>query len=154
MEMPRPQAEHEKLKALAGSFTGEETMHPSPWDPQGGTATATTESRMDMDGFYLVTNYVQSRGGQVTYRGHGVFGYDAREKCYLMWWFDSMGITSASPAKGKWEGDTLMFEHKTPMGHARYTYTLKSGGTYTFGIANSQDGKQWANFMDGTYKRK
>jgi len=151
MEMPRPGKEHEKLKALAGKWTGEEKMYPSPWDPQGGTAQATTESRMDLDGFHLITDYVQTRGGQVTYRGHGVFGYDSKESCYLMWWFDSMGFPSMAPAKGKWEGDTLMFEHATPMGHARYTYTMKGDGKYAFGISNSQDGKQWAQFMDGTY---
>jgi len=154
MEMPKPQKEHEKLRALAGSWIGEEKMHPSPWDPQGGPAAATIDSRMDLDGFHLISDYVQKRGGQVTYRGHGVFGYNAARKCYEMWWFDSMGMTPDGAASGKWEGDTLMFEHQTPMGFSRYTYTLKGEGRYAFGIQNSQDGKQWASFMDGTYTKK
>jgi len=33
MQMPPPTAEHNRLKALAGSWTAEETLHPSPWDP-------------------------------------------------------------------------------------------------------------------------
>lgn len=153
MEMPRPGREQERLKSLAGKWTGEETMHPSPWDPQGGPATSTMDSSIDVDGFYLISRYAQSRGGQVCYRGHGVIGYNAQEKCYEMWWFDSTGMTSPAPARGKWEGDTLMFEQQSPMGFSRSTYTLKGDGRYAFGIAHSQDGKQWTSFMDGSYTR-
>ena len=154
MEMPRPQKEHEKLKALAGAWIGEERMHPSPWDPAGGPATSTAETRMDLDGFHLITDYVQKRSGQISYRGHGVFGYNTGQKCYEMWWFDSTGMTSPAPAAGKWEGDTLMFEHKTPMGMSRYIYKLQGAAKYAFEIQNSQDGKEWTTFIDGTYTKK
>jgi len=154
MEMPKPQEEHRRLQTLAGSWVGEEKIHPSPWDPKGGTATAKVESRMDLDGYHLITDYVESRGGQVSYRGHGVHGYDRNEKCYLMFWFDSIGEVSHAPAKGKWEGNRLVYAHQTPMGHSRYTYEFKGEGRYSFMIENSPDGKQWAPFMEAHYTRK
>jgi len=153
-QMPTVTDQHRKLTALSGTWTAQETIHPSPWDPKGGTATGRVESRIDLDGFYLTTDYVQERGGQVTYRGHGVYGYDATEKYYTMHWFDSMGSPCSTPARGRWEGDKLTFEQRNPMGHSRYIYTFEKDGRYKFVIENSQDGKQWATFMEGTYIRK
>ena len=154
MEMPQVTDQHRKLSALAGTWSGQEKMNPSPWDAAGGTATAKIQTRVDLDGFYVTTDYVQERNGQVSYRGHGVFGYDPAEKCYTMHWFDSMGMPCSTPARGKWEGNSLTFEQRSPMGHARYLYTFEKDGQYKFAIQNSQDGKQWATFMEGTYTRK
>jgi uncharacterized protein DUF1579 len=154
MQMPTLQDQHRKLKALAGNWTGEEKLHPSPWDPKGGPAVGRVQSRLDLDGFFLVSDYQEERGGQVTYRGHGVFGWDPSEQCYTMHWFDSMGSGTSAPARGRWEGNKLSFEHKHPMGHSRYTYALEGEGRYSFLLENSQDGKQWASFMEGRYTRK
>ena len=152
MHMPKPQEQHERLKHLAGTWIGEETMHPSPWDPKGGTATAKVVSRIDVDGFFLVTDYIQERNGQVSYRAHGVFGFSPRAKQWTLDWFDSMGDRAA--ATGMLEGKTLIFQSQGPMGHGRYSYTLESDGRYLMSIDNSQDGKSWTRFMEGTYTRK
>lgn len=154
MEIPTVQEQHRKLTALAGTWVGEEKMHPSPWDPKGGTATARVQSRIDLDGFFLITDYVQERGGQVSYRGHGVFGWDPAEKCYTMHWFDSIGSGCPGPARGTWEGNVLKFEQRHPMGQSRYVYTVEQGGRYDFLIEQSQDGKQWSRFIEGRYTRK
>ena len=45
MEMPTVTDSHKRLHRLAGSWLGQETMHPSPWDPKGGAATARVENR-------------------------------------------------------------------------------------------------------------
>jgi hypothetical protein len=153
MQMPPPTAEHDRLKALAGSWTAEETLYPSPWDPKGGPATGKASTRMDLDGFWLLTDYTQTRGGQVSYRGHGVFGWDPQAKCYLMYWFDSMGSCQTTPAKGRLDGNRLVFAQEGPMGHSRYIYDLQADGRYHFAIEHSQDGKAWTKFMDGTYRR-
>ena len=142
-EMPMVQDEYRKLSALAGKWTGEEKLFPSPWDPKGGTATGRIESRVDLDGFYLTSDYVQERDGKVSYRGHGVIGWDPTEKRYLMHWFDSMGMACTTPASGRWEGNKLSFEQRSPMGYGRYNYTFEKDGTYRFVMENSQDGKQW-----------
>ena len=154
MDMPKPQEEHRRLQALAGSWIGEEKLYPSPWDPKGGTATAKVEARIDLDGYALITNYLEERDGSVTYRGHGVQSYDRNQKCYVMYWFDSIGEPPTEPAKGRWEGNRLVYSHKTPMGHSRYTYDFKGEGRYGFMIENSPDGNQWAPFMEAVYTRK
>jgi len=154
MGMPAPVEQHRKLEALTGNWVGEEKMHPSPWDAKGGTALAKIQSRMDLDGFFVIADYVQERGGQVSYRGHGVFGFDPADQGYTMHWFDSMGSPCPAPAKGKWEGNRLAFNQTSPMGHSRYTYTFEAPGRYRFLMEASQDGKTWAPFLEGTYSRK
>ena len=153
MELPKPTEQHKRLEAMVGEWTSEETMHPSPWDPKGGQATGRTTTRMDLDGFFAVTNYVQQRDGRVTYRGHGVYGWDPSQEQYMMHWFDSIGMDPGPPAPGRWEGDTLCFQHQTKMGHSRYTTKFLSKDAYTFKLESSPDGQNWSVFMEGTYKR-
>jgi len=154
MEMPRPTTQHRKLEALAGTWTGQEKMMPSPWDPKGGTARSTNEARMDLDGMHLVADYKQERDGRVTYRGHGVFGYDPKRESYTMYWFDSMSYDPGGPALGRWEGDTLAFQMQSPMGHHRYVYRFLGEGKYEFRIEMSQDGRSFHTWMEGTWTRK
>ena len=156
MQMPQVQDQHRKLQALVGKWVGEEKLHPSPWDPKGGPAVAKVESRLSVGGFFLITDYTQERDGKVSYEGHGVYGWDGREHCYTMHWFDSMGggSCSALPAKGTWEGNTLTFQQQSEMGHGRYIYVFEGDGRYSFRIEQSQDGKQWMTFMDSRYTRK
>jgi uncharacterized protein YndB with AHSA1/START domain len=153
-DMPQPGDEHRRLEALAGDWTAEETLHPSPWDPKGGPAVGRIRARMDLDGFFLVTDYVQERGGRTSYRGHGVFGWDSGERCYTMHWFDSLGSGGTPPAKGRFEGNVLTFSHQHPMGHSRYVYTLEGEGRYSFRIENSQNGRAWSTFLEGKYARR
>jgi hypothetical protein len=46
-----------------------------------------------------------------------------------------------------------MFEQDSPMGKSRYLYQFEGDGRYQFWIEQSQDGKQWARFMEGRYSR-
>ena len=153
MEMPKPQPEHAKLNFLTGKWVGEEKILPSPWDPQGGPATSKVEARTDLDGFNVIMDYVETRNGQIAFRGHGVFGFDCNEKVYTMHWFDSMGANATPVAKGRLDGNRLVFTNQTPMGQGRYSYEMQGEGRYRFTIENSQDGKNWAMFMDGQYKK-
>ena len=154
MEMPHVLDEHRRLKALAGNWAGEEKIHPSPWDPKGGSATSRFQARADLDGFFLIADYVEERDGRVAYRGHGVYGYDPQQKCYTMHWFDSMGSGTPEPARGQWEGNRLTFENQNPMGHSRRIYVFEEENRYRFTIENSQDGRKWATFMEGKFTRK
>jgi hypothetical protein len=153
MEMPKPNEHHGKLQALAGNWTGEELIHPSPWDPRGGAATSRVDSRLDLDGFFLISDYVEERAGQVVYRGHGVYGWDPSQMCYTMHWFDSMGSGTPAPSLGRWDGNRLVFENRTPTGHSRYSYVFEGQGRYIFRIENSQDGREWKPIMEGRYTR-
>src|SRR5262249_40475458 len=121
--MPRPNQHHEKLHLLAGTFVGEETLHPSPWSP-GGIPIGHNERRVDLDGFVVIQECRQARGGGVAFRGHGVFGWDDRSQSYLWYGVDSMGQMPAAPTRGQWQGDTLVFEQEADGRRSRYTYVF------------------------------
>ena len=55
----------------------QERLYPSPWDPTGGPAVGHIENRAALDGFAVVHDYEHERNGSVTYRGHGIFTWDA-----------------------------------------------------------------------------
>jgi hypothetical protein len=70
---------------------------------------------------------------------------------YTWYWVDSMGSVPALPARGKWEGDTLLFEAGT---QGRYTYQFTGDNSMHFTIENSPDGgNTWATFMEANYRR-
>lgn len=154
MEMPKPTDEHRKLvTALAGRWTGVEKIHPSPWDAQGGTATAEVETRAACDGFCVVTDYVEKRGDRVHYIGHGVTGYDAQHRRYLQHWSDSVSGMPPEAKPGMWDGDTLTFHGAGPAGRTRYVYRFVSPDAYEFRIEVSRDGNVWGPFVEARYVR-
>lgn len=154
MEMRKPTEEHRRLYILAGEWVGEEKLSPSPWGP-GGNATGRSSYRVEVDGFYVIQDYVEEKDGQVVFRGHGIFGFDAQAGEYCWYWVDSMGFVPAGPSRGQWEGDTLTFRSISPQGQGRYVYRFEGKQTYHFRIENSFDGgKTFATFMEGTYRKR
>jgi hypothetical protein len=152
MEMPRPGAAHEKLKAFVGQWSGEEQIAPSPMDPTGGTAYAKVENRLALGGFVIVHDYTQERGGTVTFEGHAVLSFDAAKSEYVMDWWDSFGM-GRTEYRGKFEGRLLTLTATTPMGRARATYDHAQDGAYDFKMEISVDGTTWLPFMEGEYRR-
>jgi Protein of unknown function (DUF1579) len=153
MEMPRPGDAHEKLGALVGEWAGDETLHPSPWDPVGGGAQALVTNRWVADGFAVVQEYEQRRNGRVTFRGHGVFWFDPGRGEYVMHWWDSMGGT-AGEYRGRFDGDVLMLSAPMPQGgHSRTSWTLTGPDAHTFLMEVSPDGQVWQPAMEGRYRR-
>lgn len=151
MEMPKPGPAHQQLAKLAGEWTGDEKIHPAPWDPKGGSAVGKCSNKVLLDGFVVVQDYEQRRGGAVNFRGHGVFFFDSEKKKPCLHWFDSMGGVAAM-FTGDWKGDDLVMESRTPMGNHRCTFTVR-GNSYTFKMEVSPDGKQWLPAMEGSYKK-
>ncbi len=154
MEMPRPGAAHQRLLELAGTWIGDETMHPGPWSPAPMKAEGRVVAEMQLGGFFLVSRYEQRMGGHRTFEGHGVYGWDVHRQRYTMHWFDTMGNDPGAPALGIWNGASLVFENETPMGRGRYTYEMLGSGRYRFSMAMSPDGQTWAPMMDGIYVRQ
>ena len=152
MEMTKPTKGHQKLDKLVGAWKGKEKMHPSPWDPKGGTADASIENRKALDGLIVIHDYEQRRDGKVSFQGHGVFSFDAEREIYSMHWFDSMGMP-ANEFRGKLEGDVLTLTNQTPQGQSRAVYDLSGKDAYKFKMDVSQDGKQWKTFMEGSYTK-
>ena len=155
LAMPKPTPEHQKLHGLAGTWFGEERLNPSPWGP-GGTAMGRSICRVDVDGFFVLQDYIEEKDGRVVFRGHGVFGWDGARQKYAWFWVDSMGFVPRAPSLGTWEGDTLVFESE-PDGvqRGRYTYRFTGEDSYELTIENSQDGGEtWRTLMEGSYQRQ
>ena len=153
MDMPKATAAHAKLKKLAGAWEGTEVMHPSQWDPKGGTATGRSHGRVMLDGFALVIDYEQERDGAITFSGHGVVTYDAGEGCYVMHWFDSMG-SPPEVFRGTFDGNILTLAHGGPAMHVRLTYELSGAKRMTTQMEMSMNGEDWKTLFDGDYTKK
>ena len=153
MEMPKPTEAHRKLDIFAGRWTGAEKIPPCPWDEKGGTAIGRCDNRVAVDGFLVLHDYEQERGGQVTFRGHGVFTYDGVEKCYVMHWWDSLGVAE-NVFKGGFNGNTLQMRCHDKQGHSRLTWEFRGAKHYSFLMEMSQDGNQWMTLMEGDYTRE
>ena len=97
-QMPKPTEQHLMLKKLEGQWEGKEKLSPSPWGP-GGEAIGKSTGRIDLDGFFLVQEYVEEKDGRVVFRGHGIFGWDAADKKFTWYWVDSIGNVPAAPSK-------------------------------------------------------
>ena len=153
MEMPKPTEAHRKLQALDGRWIGQETIPPCPWDPKGGTAVGHCDNRTAIDEFVLIHDYEQERDGRINFRGHGVFTYDAAEKCYVLHWWDSTGL-APNIFKGDFSGNTLQMRCHDGQGHSRTTWEFPAANRYRFKMEMSQDGQQWMTLMEGDYTRQ
>lgn len=152
-QMPKPNDTHAKLAKHAGSWVGVETLYPSDWDPNGGTAEATLESRVDLDGFAVIGDYVQKRDGRVSFRGHAVWTVDPGSGEILLTWFDSLGFLPET-FRGKFEGDRLVVVSQTHQGLNRLTYSHPKSGEMTSSMETSPDGETWSKMFDGRYTRR
>lgn len=152
MEMPQVTDAHRQLHRLNGNWEGSETISPSPWDPAGGTALGKSSNRIILDGFAVAHDYEQHRHGQCSFRGHGVFTWDARDAMYYLHWFDTM-CTTVNTYSGRMEGDVLHLENVNPEVKSRAVFDLSRPDGYAFRMDVSQDGTQWMTFMDGRYTR-
>ena len=102
----------------------------------------------------MIMDYVQTRGGQVSYLGHGVYGWDDKAGKYTMYWFDSMSGAPIMPvSEGTWVGDLLVYVSKSEMGWGRYSYRFESETNYRFTIETSKDGQKWTMFLEGEFVR-
>jgi hypothetical protein len=155
MEMPKVNEHHQRMQRLAGTWVGEEKMHPSPWGP-GGTRMGRNDYRVVCDGFHLAGDYEQTDSGKTTYTGHSIFGVDPSTQETIWYWVDSMGYPPASPARGRWEGDALALIGRNEKNeiHGRYTFAFEGADRFRFSIENTRDGgKTWSTFMDATYQK-
>ena len=151
MEMPKPGDAHARLHALAGQWGGEETVHPAPWEPAGGPATAFINNRIVLNGFAVVQEYEQYRDGKPTFSGHGLFWWDAAASEYVMTWLDSMMGVPAN-FRGTFDGDVLRLLNTMPQGgFARCSFDCGMPGEYVFLMEVSLDGETWTPAMEGAY---
>jgi hypothetical protein len=158
MEMPKLDGHHQRIQRVTliwVVWSGEETLHPSPWSP-GGKRIGRYDYRIICGGFFVAGDYQQRDGEKIAYEGHGVFGVEPRSKDATWYWVDSMGVPGPA-ARGQWEGDTLTLLGKSDEGqvHGRYTFAFDGDRRVRFRIENTQDGGQtWRTFMEGDYTKQ
>jgi hypothetical protein len=152
MGMPEPSDGHRRLQQLVGDWEGEETMHPSQWDPNGGSALGRNRNRLDLGGFAVVSDYSQERDGQVTFTGHGVYTYSPESDQYTLHWFDCLG-TPPEVFVGDLEDNVLTLAHGGPGMHARMTSDFSTDGLMGAKMEMSPDGAEWQVLFEATYRR-
>ena len=151
MQKPQPGDAHARLHSFAGQWGGEERVHPSPWDPVGGSATAFINNRIVLDGFAVVQEYEQYRDGQPTFSGHGLFWWDEDAHQHVMTWVDST-MGTPSDFRGGFDGDVLrLVNEQSQGGFARCTFDYGVPGEYVFTMEVSPDGQTWVPAMEGAY---
>jgi hypothetical protein len=149
--MPTPGGMHRKLERLLGTWYGQERLYPSPFDPQGGAAIGRIHNYRAIDGFAVVQEYEQERGGTVTFRAHGVFRWEPLHQAYELYWFDSMGMAPAV-FRGNFDEDVLTLTAQHGQGFTRARWDLAGAPAhYTFVMEVSGDGVQWQPFSEGRY---
>jgi len=160
--MPKPTPTEQQLRLnelFTGTWRGEETLHPTSWDPKGGTATGAWVCRTALDGFTVIADYEETRDGKVVYRGHGIHGWDPQAKQFLTYWFDSIGVMPPAPNKATLDGTTYSYlsvgDVDAVKNTQRMTYAWPDATTFTFKIESSLDGgATWKPVHDGTYTRQ
>jgi len=149
---PTALEEHRKLAVFAGEWSGDEMVFPSRWT-EGGKATAQVKARIDLNGFYLIQDTVQTRNGKESFATHGVFTYDREDRLYKLFWHDSLGYYSPAPASGGWSGKSLILVRGSLRGNARHVYEVIDNDNYTMKIQFSPDAEGWSDVLTGTYRR-
>ncbi|WP_027514999.1 DUF1579 family protein [Bradyrhizobium sp. WSM1417] len=147
-----PLPEHARLAAFAGEWNGEEVVFPSRWT-EGGMATSRVVAHMDLNGFYLIQDSVQTRDGKQSFATHGIFTFDREDRTYKLFWYDSLGYTPPSPASGGWVGKTLTLVRGSLRGNARHVYEIIDDDSYSLKIQFSPDAEGWADVLTGVYRR-
>ena len=157
-DFPKPSAEHERLKQMAGVWDAAVKCSFEPNKaPQESKGVFT--AKMDVGGFFLVTEFKGELAGQA-FQGRGLTGYDPFKKTYVGVWVDSMspGIYTTAGAfdhSGKVFTETM--EGPDPMGSPmkfRAVTTVKDNDQMHFQVFTpSKDGKELL-MMEIAYSRK
>lgn len=141
-----------RLEALEGEWTGEETLHPTPWAP-GGRARGHWTFRKDSSGRYLVHDYREEREDGAPFDAHGVLTAAEDGAGYLWFWFDSFGYVPNPPGTGSWDGDALTLIRTSPRGASRSVFTFDSGG-FRFDLSfRGADQERFSPVMHGRFRK-
>jgi hypothetical protein len=145
--------DHDVLAAMAGEWTGEESIATTRWG-QGGPASGFVSARFDLGGKVLLQDYREERDGKPALQAHAVFVAGQEPGEYAMYWFDSYGFVPSQPAAGHWDGTRLVFLRVSSRGQTRHIYEMVADGLYRLTLESSFDGGvNWEQVMQGEYRR-
>ena len=137
---------------FCGSWLGTVTVRPNPQVPDGMTAESRAETARELGGWFVLMKYEQTQPDGNVYQARGVIGYDGELSQYTLNWFDSEGWNPSTPALGQWDGDRIIFEQVTSMGHSRMIFDFSGDDGYQFSMESSEDGQQWSRMMDESFR--
>jgi hypothetical protein len=153
-EPPKPGPEVKKLDVMAGTWTLEGDIKPSPTGP-GGKMTESEKCDW-MEGGYFLVCHVDFKSGMGNGYGMGVMGYSTDAKSYTYHEFNSWGESVDS--KGVVDGDTWIWTNEEKMGDkmvkGKFTMKMTSSTTYDFMYETSPDGAKWTMAVDGKAAKK
>jgi hypothetical protein len=145
---PQPSPEHKKLAAFVGTWKDEAEMKPSPFGP-GGRMSLTETCDWFTGGFGVVC-YTETLRITDVLKTLTVLTYDAEEKIYRLYEFNSVGWSSA--AKGTVAGDTWTFDGESKLGgkpiRSRLTIRLSSPDSAVMRSEVSIEGGPMIVFME------
>ena len=155
MSTPSLTTAHQHLATLAGTWTGDEVLAPSPWSP-GGAATGRHVFAIAAGGFSVTQDYAEERDGATALTGHGVFTVDPGSGEVLWFWFDSIGYPPAAPSRGGFDADgtRLVLEKTTPRGTQRATFAREGDRLAHEVAARLGDATAFAPLVTATYVRE
>ncbi|MEO8032455.1 MAG: DUF1579 family protein [Gemmatimonadota bacterium] len=153
MEVPKPAAAHKLLHALPGDWIGDETVHPSPWAPQGAKSVGRVKNKVALGGLAVIQHYDQEMGGTVVFKGHGIFTVDRKQNQHVMYWFDTMLQSPPNFSQGGFSGTTLVLVSESGEGQTRASWQLAAPDEYEYKLEVSEDGQQWTPRLDAIYRR-
>ncbi|GFZ97612.1 DUF1579 family protein [Dyella caseinilytica] len=141
------------LAALAGEWTGDESIATTRWG-QGGPALGYVNARFDLGGKVLLQDYREERDGKPALQAHVVLVAGQEPGEYALYWFDSYGFAPSQPAAGHWDGKRLVFLRTSSRGQTRHSYEMVVDGLYRLTLESSFDGGvNWELVMQGEYRR-
>lgn len=150
-----PAPELSKLAFMAGEWTTEGTMNPSPGMP-GGKFSSTSHAEWMPGNFFLVEHGEFNMGPMGTGKELAIMGYDSDKKVYTYHAFNSMG--EAEYSVGTVSGDTWTWLSDENMGgkamKGRFTMKVLSPTAYTMKFEISPDGMNWMTGMEGKATKK
>jgi hypothetical protein len=148
MQKPALRNEHERLRELAGDWEGTEHLG-EPFKP-GTTAHGSWHCRAALEGLYLIMDYTQTMDERVSMLGHAVVGFDDKQDCYTLHWFDTFSEPPKEPDQGKCQNGRLVFEHAFPSHERRTTLERMENGIHVK-VEMRFEGEDWVTSFEGTY---
>lgn len=117
---PDPQVpELKPLQRFIGSWETQVVSKPAQWTPERTTMTFTSKGEWILGGRVLQGKAVWSPSGV---KALALMSYDAENKEYRQWYFDSSGAMPRGDNRGKWDEATKTFTWKS---------TFRNGNTST-----------------------
>jgi hypothetical protein len=95
------------LNRMIGTWDTVSVQKPAEWTPAEVRSTATVTREWILNGRFVMDTSMHSNGDESL----AIFGYDAGQKTYRSWWFNSLGHRNDS--RGQWNEASKTLSYRT-----------------------------------------